>query len=78
MRPASWLWEHFHKGKKANSTQHKAYCIYHTNYRLKILEDQEEAAVTAGIVDSARSKSILLIEGLAHFKFTNTVTGLTA
>ena len=64
MCPSSWLWEHFHKGEKANSTQHKAYCNYHTNYRLKILEEEEEAAVNDGMIENARSKSVLLIEGL--------------
>ena len=38
MRPPSWLWDHFHKGNKANSTQHKGFCNYHTNHHLKILQ----------------------------------------
>jgi hypothetical protein len=63
MRPPSWHWEYFYKGDLSNSTQHKAYCNFHTNYHLQLLEKAEKAAVDAGTVDSERSKSVLILEG---------------
>jgi hypothetical protein len=35
MQPASWLWDHFYKGNRVNSTQHKAFATITLNSRVQ-------------------------------------------
>ena len=71
MRPASWLWDHFHKGDRVNSSQHKGFCNYHTDYHLKTLLKAEEDAAAADATYTQRSKAVLLPEGPWHGRYKN-------
>jgi hypothetical protein len=63
MRPPSWLWDHFYKGDKVNSTQHKGFCNYHTDHHFKILQKMEQDAAGADPTYTSRSNAVLLPEG---------------
>jgi hypothetical protein len=63
MRPASWLWDHFYKGDRANSTQHKGFCNYHAEHHLSTLLKREEDTAAADATYTQRSKTVLLPEG---------------
>ena len=64
MQPPSWLWDHFYKGDQANSTQHKGFCNYHTDYHLKALQKIEDDAAEIDPAYTPQSKTVLLPEGL--------------
>lgn len=63
-REKSWLWEHFYRDQdKVNSTFYGSRCIYCTKNKLRILQDEDDKAVRDGLVEAARSTSLLLVEG---------------
>lgn len=64
-RTKNWVWDHFHQGtERANSTHWKALCKFCTDQKLKDLLEAEEKTLRLGLRDVARSKDILIIEGM--------------